>query len=165
MEARGMDTRIQEWGHARSQELQTYHGVTGLWQYLRTTSEQTDIWIYRPNIESCPDRLQKEQWIWEYNPKACRELVEACRKKRPRLKESCGSFVVRYEQDLWLSLVSSPDRKSRRLSVFKEGPKFGAILFLTAEQRGKIVKGLMSEEAVPTDLHLDPYCGMFFRMI
>ena len=37
--------------------------------------------------------------------------------------------------------------------------------FSQREQRGKIVKGLMSEEAVPTDLHLDPYCGMFFRMI
>lgn len=46
-----------------------------------------------------------------------------------------------------------------------EGLKFGAILFLSAEKQGKIVKGLMSKEAVPEDLHLDPCCRMFFRMI
>ena len=164
MATRGMDTRIQEWGHARSQELQTYQGITGLWQYLRTTSEQTDIWIYRPNTESCPDRLQKEQWIWEYNPKACRELLEACRKKNlteRKLWEFCRPIWAR--PLTLLGLLSW--QKNRRLSVFKEGPKFGAILFLSAEKQDKIVKGLMSEEAVPRDLHLDPYCGMFFRMI
>ena len=109
MEARGMDTRIQEWGHARSQELQTYHGVTGLWQYLRTTSEQTDIWIYRPNIESCPDSLQKEQWIWEYNPKACRELVEACRKKDLDWKKVVGvlsSDMSKTFDSLWSPLLT-----------------------------------------------------------
>ena len=109
MEARGMDTRIQEWGQARSQELQTYHGVTGLWQYLRTTSDQTDIWIYRPNIESCPDSLQKEQWIWEYNLKACRELVEACRKKDLDWKKVVGvlsSDMSKAFDSLWSPLLT-----------------------------------------------------------
>ena len=109
METRGMDTCIQEWGQARSQELQTYHGITGLWQYLRTTSGQTDIWIYRPNIESCPDSLQKEQWIWEYNLKACRELVEACRKKDLDWKKVVGvlsSDMSKAFDSLWSPLLT-----------------------------------------------------------
>ena len=65
-----------------------------------------------------------------------------------------SSFFPAY---CFLYPISTPDEKFKSLSVFREGPKIGAILFLSAETQGKIgimqrqVKGLMSEDAVPRD--------------